>query len=66
MANEDVDFMSLDQFVEYSKVQDRAFIGRLTNLVRIRDPTSGMVIATIRDPTTSIRPYQQGDYIIDM
>ena len=61
-----MDSTSLDQFVEYLKVQDRAFIGRLTNLVRIRDPSTGMLIATVRDPSMSIRPYQLGDNIIDM
>jgi len=67
MSNEDVELTTrLDLFVEYLKVQDRAIIGRVTNLVRIRDPSTGLLIATIRDPKIDILPYQPSDQIIDM
>ena len=31
----------LGEFVEYVRVQDKAFAGSMTNLVRIRDPCTG-------------------------
>ena len=56
----------LDQCVEYLKVHDRALIGRVTNLVRIKDPCTGLLIAEIRDPKVDINPYSNMDGVIDM
>ena len=56
----------LEQFVEYFKVQDRAIIGRLTNMVRIKDPSTGLLIASIRDPKIDINPYTDMSGVIDM
>lgn len=47
-------------------MQDRAIIGRVTNLVRIKDPCTGHLIAQIRDPKIAIDPYQNSKNIIDM
>ena len=56
----------LEQFVEYFKVQDKALIGSLTNMVRIKDPSTGLLIASIRDPKVDINPYSSMDGVIDM
>ena len=56
----------LEHCVEYLKVQDRAIIGRTTNLVRIRDPCTGHLIASIRDPKVDINPYSGTAGVIDM
>lgn len=56
----------LGQAVEYFKVQDKAFIGSLTNMVRIKDPGTGLLIASIRDPKVDINPYSSMDGVIDM
>ena len=56
----------LEQFVEYFKVQDKALIGRLTNMVRIKDPGTGLLIASIRDPKVDINPYSDMNGVIDM
>ena len=56
----------LGQFVEYFKVQDKALIGNLTNMVRIKDPSTGLLIASIRDPKVDINPYSSMAGIIDM
>ena len=56
----------LGQFVEYFKVQDKALIGSLTNMVRIKDPSTGLLIASIRDPKVDINPYSSMAGIIDM
>ena len=56
----------LDSFVEYLRVQDRAITGQLTNLVRIRDPVNGHLIASIRNPKIDIHPYKSHEGVIDM
>ena len=56
----------LGQFVEYFKVQDKALIGSLTNMVRIKDPSTGLLIASIRDPKVDINPYSSMAGVIDM
>ena len=56
----------LEQFVEYFKVQDRAILGRLTNMVRIKDPSTGLLIASIRDPKVDINPYSSMRGVVDM
>lgn len=56
----------MGEFVEYLKVQDRAIIGRLTNMVKIRDPCTGHLIVSIRDPKVDINPYSSSFGVIDM
>ena len=56
----------LKQFVEYFKVQDKALIGSVTNMVRIKDPITGLLIASIRDPKVDINPYSNMSGIINM
>lgn len=56
----------LSEFVEYLKVQDTAFTGRITNLVRIRDPFTGLLLVEIRNPKIDINPYSSGEGLIDM
>ena len=56
----------LEPFVEYKKVQDKSIIGVKTNLVRIRDPCNGQLLAQIRDPKIAILPYQTMDGVIDI
>ena len=47
----------LSKYIEYSQVQDKAFNGRLTDIVKIKDPCSGLTIATIRDPKVVVAPF---------
>ena len=48
-------------------MQDKALIGSLTNIVRIRDPdNSKLVIASIRDPKVDINPYSSMNGVINM
>ena len=56
----------LHNYVQYLKVQDRAILGRLTQLVQIRDPCNGHIIASIRDPKVGIVSYKSEDGVIDL
>ena len=55
----------LEEYLEYQEVQDRA-CKRLTNLIKIRDPCDGKLLATIRNPKCKIEPYKTKDAIIDI
>jgi len=56
----------LGEFVEYVRVQDKAFSGSMTNLVRIRDPCTGQLLVEIRDPKIDINPYSSMEGVIDI
>lgn len=55
----------LDEFIEHTEVQDRA-LKRKTQLVKIRDPCNGNVLATLRDPKAKIDPYRNKHAIINI
>ena len=38
----------------------------MTNLIKIRDPCDGKLLATIRNPKCKIEPYKTRDAIIDI
>ena len=46
-------------------MQDRA-LNRKTNLVKIKDPCTGNVLVTIRDPKHKIEPYKNMDGVVDI
>ena len=56
----------MKRYVEFVKVQDKALIGRMTNLVKIKDPCTGNIIAQIRDPKITISHYESMEGIIDI
>ena len=56
----------LDRFVQESKIKDRAIEGRETTLVKIWDPCNGKLLASIRDPGMSIKPYTTKDGLVNM
>ena len=64
-CEESEDIKDLEEYVEYQEVQDRAF-KRMTNLIKIRDPCDGKLLATIRNPKCKIEPYKTKDAIIDI
>lgn len=47
-------------------MQDKSIIGLKTNLVRIRDPCNGHLLAQIRDPKINIMPYKTMEGVFDM
>jgi hypothetical protein len=38
----------------------------MTNLVRVRDPCTGLLLVSIRNPKIDINPYTSGAALIDM
>ena len=48
-----------DNFVEYTQVVDKAILGKITQLVKIRDPVDNRVIVNIRNPGVPIKPYKE-------
>ena len=56
----------MDKYVESLMVQDRAIIGRMTKIVKIRDPCTGNLIASIRNPKARITSYTSMEGVIDM
>ena len=58
--------MDLENSVIYQKVRDKAGKKEPTCLVKVKDPCSGWLIATIRDPKIDINPYLDEKKLINL
>ena len=43
--------------IEFDEIQDRAIIGKITKVVRIRDPVDNRLIVSVRNPGIPIKTY---------
>ena len=58
--------MDLENSVQYIKVKDKAGKNEPTCLVKVKDPCSGWLIATVRDPKIDIDPYRDEHKLINL